>query len=84
VRDAEQVEKYGVDKIPATVVLQDGPQPKDFGIRLYGIPSGYEFSSFIHDILLASRGNPDLKPKTLDALGRLDRRVQIQVYVTPT
>ncbi len=84
VRDAEVAEVYGVDKIPALVVMRGGPQPKDYGIRFFGIPSGYEFATLIEDIRLVSRGRPDLTPQTLKSLSRLTTPVRIQVYVTPT
>jgi glutaredoxin-like protein len=84
VRDAELAEAYQIDKIPAIAVLRGGEEPKDYGIRLYGIPSGYEFSSLIEDILLVSRGKTELKHQTLQELAKIDRPVRIQVFVAPT
>jgi len=81
--DAPAAERYRVDKVPAVVVL-GGEDQKDWGIRLYGIPSGFEFRSLIEDLLLAGTRKPDLKPETLRALSRLKKPVHIQVYVTPT
>ena len=45
--DRDKVALYNIDKIPATVVEAGG---KDYGIRFYGIPGGYEFSSLLHAI----------------------------------
>ena len=84
VGDAALAQQYHVDKIPAFAVLQDGPTPTDFGIRFYGIPSGYEFGTLIETIILVSHGKAELKPKTLAELQRLTKPVNIQVYVTPT
>lgn len=84
VGDADMAASYGIDKIPAAAILRDGTQPKDYGIRLYGIPSGYEFGSFIEDLRLVSKGEPELSPQTLQEIGKLDKDVHIQVYVTPT
>jgi glutaredoxin-like protein len=84
VAGAELAAQYGVDKIPAIVPLQAGEQPKDFGIRFYGIPSGYEFTSLVEGIRLVSAGTPELRPETLDAVARLDRPAHLQVYITPT
>ncbi len=84
VADSELAETYKVDKIPAVVVLPDEPEPKDYGIRLFGIPAGYEFSTLIEDILMVGQRDSGLSPETLEALGRLDKPVHIQVYVTPT
>lgn len=80
VRDAELAESYGIDKIPAIAVI--GAQ--DYGVRFYGIPSGYEFTSLIEAIRLVASGNPGLSPATLSALERLAQDVHIQVFVTPT
>ena len=84
VADAALAEKYKIDKIPAVAIVQDGAEPKDFGVRLFGIPAGYEFSSLIEDVLLVSRGKAELSPQTVEQLSRLDKPVHIQVYVTPT
>lgn len=82
-KDEGLAQQYQIDKIPAIAILGEGGA-KDYGIRMYGIPSGYEFSSLIESILLASKGQPELSPKTMQEVGRLDRPVHIQVYVTPT
>jgi glutaredoxin-like protein len=84
VKDAEVASHYKIDKIPAVAVLGGGKEPKDYGIRLFGIPSGYEFSSLIEDILLVSAGKTDLSAKTLKELEKLENPVHIQVFVTPT
>lgn len=84
VGDAEIVETYGIDKVPAVAIVRDGPTPVDYGIRLYGIPSGYEFSTLIEDIVMVSRGDPGLSAQTLAALEKLTGPVNIQVFVTPT
>jgi glutaredoxin-like protein len=80
VDDQEQVRKYSIDKIPATVIEGE----KDFGIRFFGIPSGYEFGTLIEAIILASVGNSGLKPETRTALAELGEPVHLQVFVTPT
>lgn len=82
-KDEEVANKYNVDKIPAIVIL-GGEEEKDYGIRMYGIPSGYEFSTFIEDIRIASSGKTDLSEQTLRQIERIDKPVHIQVYVTPT
>ncbi|MBI5566205.1 MAG: thioredoxin family protein [Chloroflexi bacterium] len=82
--DAPLAAHYHIDKIPALAILADGPAPKDYGIRLYGVPAGYEFSTLIEDLLLVSRRETGLSAKTIDELKRLTQPVHIQVYVTPT
>lgn len=80
VADREEANRLGVDKIPAVAVLGDD----DYGIRFYGIPSGYEFTSFLAAIKLASAGKAELSEETLEALSELGTPVRMQVFVTPT
>ena len=82
--DKEIVETYNIDKIPATVIMKGGDDPKDYGIRYFGIPSGYEFSSLIEDIMMVSSGDSGLSASTKEILRNLDGPVHLQVFVTPT
>ncbi len=82
--DADLAATDGVDKIPAIVMLTGGERPVHHGIRFYGIPSGYEFSSLIEDLRMVSRGEAGLSAGTLEAIKQIDRPVHIQVFVTPT
>ena len=79
-KDQDKVESYGIDKIPAVVVEGE----RDYGIRFFGVPTGYEFASLIEDILLVSRGDPGLSPKTLEQISGIDKPVHIQVFITQT
>jgi glutaredoxin-like protein len=80
VADADLAKKYGVDKIPATVLLGD----KDYGIRFYGVPAGYEFNVLIEDILDAGKRNPGLSKEVMTELAKVDRPVHMQVLISPT
>ncbi len=80
VNDKEQVNRYSIDKIPATVIEGDS----DYGIRFFGVPSGYEFGTLIESILMASKGDSGLKQETREALAQLAEPVHLQVFVTPT
>jgi glutaredoxin-like protein len=82
--DKEIAETYNIDKIPATIIMTGGDQPRDYGIRYYGIPSGYEFSSLIEDIMMISSGESGLSAATKDVLAKLEKSVHLQVFVTPT
>ena len=84
VRDQEIVEQYNIDKIPAIAVVRGGSEPKDYGIRFYGIPSGYEFSSLIENVMMVSRGESGLSVETKDWVKNLTEPVHLQVFVTPT
>ncbi len=84
VADSEVAETYGIDKIPAVAVVREGDEPADYGVRLFGIPSGYEFGTLIEDIRMVSSGDPALSDATLAELAKLTSPVNIQVFVTPT
>lgn len=84
VADAAVAERMRVDKIPAIAVLSGDDPPRDFGIRLYGIPAGFEFSTLIEDLLLVSRQEYGLSIKTISQIGRIREPVHVQVFSTPT
>jgi glutaredoxin-like protein len=74
------VERYGIDKIPAVAVVTEN----DYGVRFFGVPSGYEFVSLLEAVKLVSTGDHGLSQSTVDSISKLDKPVHIQVYVTPT
>ncbi len=78
--DADKAKEYGVDKIPATVLVGK----KNHGIRYYGVPAGYEFAGLIEDILMLSADDSGLAPETRTRLKALTAPVHLQVFVTPT
>ena len=80
VLDRERAEAYGVDRVPAVVVEGE----RDYGIRFFGLPSGYEFTNLIDAVIVASTGQPSLAPETQTALAGLANPVHIQVFTTPT
>jgi glutaredoxin-like protein len=84
VTDKEVADEYNIDKIPAIAVLSDGDDPKDYGIRYYGIPSGYEFSSVIEDVMMVSQGESGLSDATKAKIAELAEPLHLQVFVTPT
>jgi alkyl hydroperoxide reductase subunit AhpF len=81
VLDKEKADSLGIARIPALAVM--GAQ-KDYGIRLYGLPTGYEFGTLIDAILDVSAGESGLAPETVAALHDLEKGVHIQVFSTPT
>jgi alkyl hydroperoxide reductase subunit AhpF len=54
------------------------------GLRYHGLPWGYELSSLVYGIADAGRTERELAEATREALGRLERDVELEVYVTPT
>ena len=78
--DAELAKQYGVDKIPAIVLVGQ----KDYGVRLYGLPYGYEFQTLMSALTIVSQGKTDLSEETKTKLRAIRTPVHIQVFVTLT
>jgi len=80
VKDQVRAKELRIDKIPAIAVIG----AKDYGIRFYGTPSGYEFTSLVGAMIDVSKGESGLSQKNKDILRNIDKAVHIQVFVTPT
>ena len=78
--DRDKRDAFGIDKIPATIVMGE----KDYGIRYYGVPSGYEFASLLETMLLVSGGDSGLAAETRARLAQLHKPLHLEVFVTPT
>ena len=80
VADEAVAKEYAIDKIPAIAIVGT----KDYGVRYYGFPGGYEFTSLVEDIIAVSNGEHGLAEATLKQLAELTVPVHLQVFVTPT
>lgn len=78
--DKEKVAEYRVDKVPATVVRNG----KDYGIRFYGLPAGYEFSTLLDAMLSVSSGDSGLSDDSKELLKKVTQPLHLEVFVTPT
>jgi alkyl hydroperoxide reductase subunit AhpF len=81
VLEKERAEKYGIDKIPAIVVLRDG---EDTRIRFFGAPAGYEFMSLIEAVILAGGDESGLSEVSRKLIAEVKEPTSIDVFVTPT
>ncbi len=80
VADAELAKQYGIDKVPAIVLLGT----KDYGIRFYGLPYGYEFQTLLSGLAIVSQGKTALSEETKAKIKSITTPVHIQVFVTLT
>lgn len=80
VADAAKAKEFGIDKIPALAIIG----AKDYGVRIYGLPYGYELQALIDAIFNVSTGTTDLKEKTKKILSDVKSPVHIQVFVSLT
>jgi alkyl hydroperoxide reductase subunit AhpF len=78
--DKEKVAEYGVDKVLATAIRNG----KDFGIRFFGLPAGYEFSALLDAILAVSKGDSGLQPESREKLAKLTQPLHLEVFSTPS
>jgi glutaredoxin-like protein len=79
-KDAELAKQLGIDKIPAIAVIGK----KDYGVRIFGMPYGYELQTLVDAITHVSQGKTDLTDKTKEILKDIKTPVHIQVFVTLT
>jgi alkyl hydroperoxide reductase subunit AhpF len=84
-KDVATSNEYAVQNTPALVITgTDHGHPMDYGIRFYGTPSGYEFGSLIHTIIMLSKRDSGLKPEVRKQLADWKKPVHLRVFVTPT
>ena len=76
----EENEKYGVERIPAIVMGEEG----NTRLKFYGIPMGQEFPVILENIKTISRGVSPLTMDTRKKLRKVNQPVHIQVFVTPS
>ena len=80
VADADKAEEYVIDKIPALAIIGE----KDYGVRIYGIPYGYELQTLIEGVINVSTGRTNLSDETKKILTDVKAPVHIQVFVSLT
>lgn len=78
--DKGKVEEFGIEMAPAMVLMGN----KDIGIKYYGIPAGYEFSSLVEDINDIGMNLIVLEDEVKETLNKIDKPVHIKVFVTHT
>ena len=77
--EPERAREEGISRIPAIVL---GPESGGRA-RFFGLPLGYQLPVFIESIKAVSRGSTRLSVNTRKQLRRVNRPVQLQVFVTP-
>jgi glutaredoxin-like protein len=80
--DKALADQYGIVHTPAIALVRSGEE--DLGIRYFGIPAGYEFTSLIQDILMIGSGDSGLSAATKQWVAELKTPLHLQVFVTPT
>ena len=57
---------------------------QDFGIRYYGVPTGFEVESLVSAIEIVAGLVPTISAATQSVLDELNRDIHICVFVAPT
>ncbi|MGE5250434.1 MAG: protein disulfide oxidoreductase [Bacteroidota bacterium] len=84
-RDQEIAREFNVSDAPSIfVATRDAAGGDDASLHFQGLPSGYEFSTLINDILMASRGDSGLNEQTRSFLRNISQPLLLQVFVTPS
>jgi glutaredoxin-like protein len=82
VLDKERAAQYGIEHIPAIVLLRDG---EDTRMRFLGAPAGYEFMSLIEAVSVAGADDSGLSDASRALIREhVTQPTNIQVFVTPT
>ncbi len=79
-KDAERASEYGVDKVPAIVLLDK--EGTDHGVKYNGIPAGHEINSFITGLIEVSGGGEVLPEALKSRVDAIKKPVNIKVFVT--
>jgi alkyl hydroperoxide reductase subunit AhpF len=80
--EPEVARTYGVERNPALIL--EGESGRKGLVRFFGLPSGYEFSTLLEDIVDVSKGSTRLSAKAKEAIAELPGPLHLQVFVTPT
>jgi len=79
-KNRDEVEKFKVKRGPTLVLMAE----KDLGVKYYGIPAGYEFSSLVEDIVDIGNDTIAIDENILERVKLINKPVNIQVFVTHT
>lgn len=80
VKNGDEDIKYNIKKIPAIAIIGS----RDYGVRYYGVPAGYEFAAFVDDIIDVSRGTTSFSETLKKKISEIKKPVHLQVFVSPT
>ncbi len=81
--ESEKAEEFDVELAPS-IIITDEDGEAGLRIRFTGIPSGYEFTTLIKDIMYISTKQLEITDATIQELQNVRNRLRMEVYVTPT
>jgi len=78
--DKDLAESFDVIDVPTFVVLNDKDEYR--GVKFQGIPAGHEINSFLSALVFMSGLDLGLDPKIIERISKIDKPVDIKVFVT--
>jgi hypothetical protein len=77
-KDAARAKELGIDKVPGIALLGK----KDYNLRYFGLPSGYDFIPFVETVRAVGDDNAGISRESAAQLAKLAKPVQLSVFVT--
>ncbi len=79
-KDAEEVKKYDIQRVPAFVLLDHENVYR--GVKFNGIPAGHEINSYLSAILEMSGSLNKLQEDVSKRIQKIQKPIDIKVFVT--
>ena len=76
---SEEAKRYGVERVPATVIRGVLNRP----LLFYGIPAGTFFAVLVELYVAVSRGSTEMQPAVKKKLKRVKRDLPVQLFTSP-
>ena len=77
--DREKAAQYKIDRVPAVIIEGE----RDYGIRYFGIPGGYEFASLLEGVVAVGKRESGLTEASREKIRQLADPLNLKVFVTP-
>ena len=77
--NSDKAEQYKITRTPALILEGE----RDYGIRFFGMPGGYEFASLLEDIIAVGKRSTGLSEASRAKIQGVTEPLNIKVFVTP-
>lgn len=79
-KDSDDVKKYGIQRVPSFVILDENQTYK--GVKFNGIPAGHEINSYLSALLEMSGASSKLNDDVAKRIQAIQKPIDIKVFVT--
>jgi glutaredoxin-like protein len=77
--DRDQAAHYKIERVPAIILEGE----RDYGIRYFGIPGGYEFASLLEALVATGKRQSGLSDASKELIAKITEPLNLKVFVTP-